>query len=64
MVESILCAMAIGAVLHLAGDTVGNGVFDLLDLAGVALGTGAFRLIEGHYMDNAGGSGVRTVVAW
>lgn len=62
VVEGVLDAMAVGAVLDLTGDAVGNGVNDLLPCAGMTLGAGVFRLIEGHDMDNTGGSRVRAIV--
>lgn len=62
VVEGVLGAVAVGAVLHLTGDAVGNGVDYLLSCAGVALGTGVFGLVESHDVDDTGCSRIRAVV--
>lgn len=63
MVESVLCPVAVGAILWLAGDPIADGVLDLLPCAAMTFETGVFTATEGHDMDDTGGAGVSTVMA-
>lgn len=62
VIEGVFGAVAVGAVLHLTGDAVGDGVDYLLSCAGVAFGTGVFGLVECHNVDDTGRSRIRAVV--
>lgn len=58
MIESILYAVAVGAVLLQACPAVDDGIHDLLSAAAMAFDTGVFGAGKGHDMNNAGGSRV------
>ena len=68
MVEGVFRAMAVGAVLRLPGDAIGDrgldlGVKDWVKLVAMAFDTGVLGAAEGHDVNNTGGAGVRAVMA-
>lgn len=63
MVEGVFNPMAVGAILELTGDAIGNGINDLLSGAVVAFDAGVICGAEGHDMNNAGGVKIRAVMA-